>query len=126
MPNYSNTIMTGNLTPSVTGTQIGDKTLLDVAQVGSSFSAYEALTFTITGAQSNYDVATEESMFATVTAATEVRVYTDIASTLKLNASGGDAIGLLAGEEITLKGIEVTNLFITTTADTVVRVILLG
>ena len=118
--------MTRNLTDSVTGTSVGEKRYLDVSQIGSSFSSYEALSFTIVGAESDYNVKAEESMFSTVTTATKVSIYTDIASSIKLNSDTNDSIGLLAGEEITLSGYPITNIFIDTTADTDVRVILFG
>ena len=87
----------------------------------AAFTAYEAKTFTITGAQTNYDVATSESMFAT--SRTTVSVKTDIATTLKLNATGGGSILLAAGEQITIENFNITNLFITTSGTTVIRVV---
>lgn len=102
---------------------------LDVNVLGNDsndFSAYEAKTFTITGATTNTNIKTTESLFGTVVTAKEVRVYSDIATTIKLNSTDDDSIVTIAGEEITFKGLPVTNLFITTSGNTVVRVIILA
>jgi len=113
----------------ISGTTKGSKNALDVNVLGSDgydFTLYEAKSFTISGAQTNYNVKTSQSMFGTVVTAKSVSIYTDIACTVKLNATGNNAIPLLAGEEIKIEGLPTTNLFITTTADTVIRVVLLG
>jgi len=122
----STTIMPRNLQDSVTGTAVGEKILLDVSTFGGSFGSYEAKTFTITGVTTNTDVKTTQSMFATVPSASKVSIYSDIASTVKLNSASNSGITLIAGEEITVSGMEITDLFITTTANTVIRVILMG
>jgi len=132
--------MSGQLYPSfglsgvtksrgVSGTTKSSKNALDVNVVGTdsnNYTLYEAKSFTITGAQTDYDIGTTQSMFDTVATAKSISVYVDVAATLKLNATGNSGIGIIAGEEINLEGLPTTNLFMTTTADTVVRVILLG
>lgn len=115
----------------ITGTSVGSKNALDVniagqSSGGSLYTVYEAKTFTISGATTNTNIKTTQSMFGTVVTAKSVAVYSDIACTVKLNATGNNGIVLLAGEEKVIEGLDVTNLFITTTADTVIRVTLLG
>lgn len=113
----------GTKTRGISGTTKSGKNCLDMHVVeGGTKTNYESKTFTISGAQSNYDVKTNQSMFSTVTTATTVQVYVDIAATVKLNAAGNDGIQMVAGEDFVVSGLDVTNLFITTTADTVVRV----
>lgn len=111
----------------ISGTTKDSKNGLDVFVLGnggSDYTLYESKTFTITGAQTNYNVETSETMFAIVETAKNITVYADVACTVKLNATGNSAISLLAGEEINITGLAVTNLFITTTADTVIRVVM--
>jgi hypothetical protein len=114
---------------AISGTTKSTKNCLDVNVVsteGNDFTLYEAKTFTITGAETNYNVDTEESMFSTVATSKVTTVYADVACTVRLNLAAASTINLLAGEEIRISGYPVTNLFITTTADTVVRVVLFG
>lgn len=115
----------------ISGTTIRGKNALDVNIAGNSnggtlHSAYESKTFTILGATTDTNIKTTQTMFGTVATAKSVAVYSDIACTVKLNANTNDGIVLVAGEEKVIEGLDVTNLFITTTADTVIRVTLLG
>lgn len=89
-----------------------------------SYTAYEAKSFTITGAQTNYAVKAQQSMFAA--ARKKVLVKTDIACTVRFGVVGNNAISLAAGEQFTFEKFSVDDLFITTTADTVIRVIALS
>jgi len=87
----------------ISGTTKNSKNALDVNVVGtdsSNYTLYESKTFTITGAETDYNVKTAESMFATVTSAKSIMIYTDIASEVNLNLSTNNAIALLSGEEI--------------------------
>lgn len=85
------------------------------------FTTYESKSFTITGAQTNYNVATQQTMFAT--SKRSMSITSDIASTIKLNAATNDGIALGAGEQLTIDGYTTSNVFITTTGNTVVRII---
>lgn len=87
----------------------------------NSYTAYEAQQFTITGAQSDYDVATQESMF--VNDALEVSIISSIDCSFKLNSASNDSIPLLAGQERVIGKFDISNLFITTTADTDIEII---
>jgi len=131
--------MSNNLYPSyglsgstksrgISGTTVGGKNALDVHVVSTesanNFTSYESKSFTISGAQTNYNVKTAESMFGTVASSPNTTIYASVACTVKLNATGNSGIALLAGEEITITGYAVTNIFITTTADTDIRVVL--
>lgn len=107
---------------NVSGTPIGDITTPMVVDTeGVSYTAYEAKTFTITGAQTNYDVKVSESMFAA--ARKEVTVKTDIACTVRFGVIGNAAIALAAGESFTMDKFSMANIFVTTTGTTVLRVI---
>ncbi len=115
----------------ISGTTIGGKNALDVNIVGETsggtlYTLYESKTFTITGATTDTNIKTTQSMFGTVATAKSVAIYSDIACTVKLNANTNDGIVLIAGEEKVIEGLDVTNLFITTTVDTLIRVTLLG
>lgn len=115
----------------ISGTTIRGKNALDVNIVGETnggtlYTLYESKTFTITGATTDTNIKTTQSMFGTVATAKSVAIYSDIACTVKLNANTNDGIVLIAGEEKVIEGLDVTNLFITTTADTLIRVTLLG
>lgn len=90
----------------------------------SGFTSYSAKTFTIGGAQTNYNVKTAQSLFAST--ASSVTLKTDIACTIKINAATNDGIALDAGEEIVISGFlaGISNIFITTTADTAIRIII--
>lgn len=93
-----------------------------VAGQTALYTAYEAKSFSITGAQNDYNVATQQTLF--VTPKTKVIIKTDIAATLELNASTGvGQIVTTAGEQLTLEDFPISNIFITTTADTAVRII---
>jgi hypothetical protein len=92
-------------------------------QSTENYSSYEAKTFTISGAQTNYNIATSQTMFATPVR--QISVYSDVASTVKLNATGNDGIVLAAGEEITIQGLLVSNVFVTTSGNTVIRIVAL-
>lgn len=85
------------------------------------FTTYEAKQFTIAGAQNDYNVATQQTMFAT--SKRSMSITSDIASTIKLNAATNDGIALAAGEQLTIDGYTTSNVFITTTGNTVVRII---
>ena len=89
----------------------------------NNYSKYEATQFTITGADTNYDVATEETFF--VYQAKKIDVYVDTACTVKINSASNDAINLAGGEQFTFESEQafITNLFITTTSDTIVRIV---
>lgn len=115
----------------ISGTTVGGKNALDVNIVaetsgGTKFTAYESKTFTISGATTDTNIKTTQSMFGTVVTAKSVAVYSDTSCTIKLNATTNNGIVLLAGEEKVIEGLDITNLFITTTANTAVRVTLLG
>lgn len=87
-----------------------------------SFSSYEPKKFTISGQQTNYDVKTLQSMFATVTSATYVEIYVNVDSTVKLNVNTAPETTLFAGMATPFNLAGITNLFISTSGDTVVQV----
>lgn len=91
---------------------------------GIAYTAYEAKTFTITGAQTNYAVKAGQSMFAVPR--TTVLVKTDIACTVRFGVVGNSAISLAAGEQFTMDKFSVADLFVTTTGDTILRVVALS
>lgn len=93
-----------------------------IAGQSALYTAYEAKSFSITGAQNDYNVATQQTMFASPR--TKVMIKSDIACTVELNASSGvGAIVLAVGEQFTIEDFSVTNVFITTTADTAIRIV---
>lgn len=85
------------------------------------YRTYESKSFTITGAQTNYNVATQQTMFATDKKTVSVKC--DFACTIKINATTNDSISLEAGEQITIDGFAVSNIFVTTTASTTIRIL---
>lgn len=106
----------------VTGTPLGTASNpLAVNSEAVAFTAYEAKTFTITGAQTNYAVKANESMFAVTRR--EVTVKTDIACTVRFGVVGNAAISLAAGESFTMDKFSCVDVFITTTGTTVIRLI---
>jgi len=113
----------------ISGTTKDSKNALDVYVLGSGgadYTLYESKAFTITGADTNVNIKTTESMFATVATSKNTQIYVDKACTVRLGLVGNDAISLLAGEEINISGLAIINLFITTTETTAVRVTLLS
>lgn len=80
---------------------------------------YTAKTFTITGAQTNYDVKTSESTLAGIQY-DYMWITADVACTLKFNATGNNSITIAAGQVREFATINFTNIFITTTATTIV------
>jgi hypothetical protein len=106
----------------VEGTPVGTAANpLAVNSEAVSFTAYEAKSFTITGAQTNYAVKAQQSMFAV--ARKKVLVKTDIACTVRFGVVGNSAISLAAGEQFSMDKFSCVDVFITTTADTVIRIV---
>lgn len=82
---------------------------------------YESKTFTITGAQTNYSIKTEQSV-PTVTR-NVVNIKADVACTIKFNDTTLAPIGIAAGETRTFDHlVAINDIFVTTTATTVIRV----
>ena len=107
------------------GTGLGDApTPLVVNSEGVAYTAYEAKTFTITGAQTNYAVKASQTMFAVTR--TSVKVKTDIACTVRFGVVGNSAVDLAAGEQFTMDRFSMADCFITTTGTTVIRLIALS
>jgi hypothetical protein len=88
----------------------------------SSFPKYEPKKFTITGAQTDYNVKTLQSMFSTVTSATYAEIYVNVDCTVKVNANTAPATTLFAGFSTPFQLSGITNLFLTTTGDTIVQI----
>ena len=84
--------------------------------------SYQGGSFSITGVVSNYDVkANQAAMFpGTLAKYATLQIRTDIACTLKFNATANAGIPLNANETRTFL-VNYTNLFITTTATTAVQ-----
>lgn len=83
-------------------------------------TTYEAKSFSI-GAETDYNTKTAEGLFGT--AHKNVKFKTDIACIIKLNDVANDPITLQATEELPITGISVTNIFVTSTAATSIRII---
>lgn len=103
-----------------------DKVILtagfDAGSVGfTRYQGYESKQFTISGAQTDYNVATQQSLFARTMR--RVRVLSNIASVVKINSASANSINIAAGEEVTIDDLGVSNLYITTTADTIIRIV---
>lgn len=125
---YTNGILYGKkASTQVTLASTTYKTEVDAISTSGSpsnvlYTAYEAKSFTISGAQNDYNVATQQTMFAVPR--TKVLIKSDIACTLELNASTSvGQIVLAAGEQITIDQFSITNIFITTTGDTAIRIV---
>jgi len=88
----------------------------------SAYSSYEPKKFTISGAQTDYDVKTLQSMFATVTSATYAEIYVNVDCTVKVNVNTAPATTLFAGFSTPFQLSGITNLFLTTTGDTIVQI----
>ena len=92
-----------------------------VNTAGIAYTGYESKGFTITGAQTDYDVKVNQSLFAT--AKTSVTIKTDIACSVRFGVIGNSQITLAAGESLTIDKMSMANCFITTTGTTVIRFI---
>ncbi len=89
--------------------------------VAVPYTSYESKTFTISGAVSNYDVKANQVTLFTQTYK-EMEIHTDIASTVKLNSASAVGVNLLATEAKKFSNFSMTDAFITTTGDTVIRI----
>lgn len=87
------------------------------------FTTYNAKTITIPAAQTDYDIAaTNQTLFTSTQK--YVSIYAkDAAITVKLNDDGNDGIDFDSGEQQVWDEKEITNVFITTTVETIVRII---
>lgn len=126
----------GNLYPSyglsgatktrgISGTTKGGKNCLDVNVLGTEnvdFTAYEAKAFSLSGVNTNYNVKTGQSMFGTVASSKSTTIYADATCTIRLNVNTADAITILGGTEKQITGFPITNIFVTTTADTSLQI----
>ncbi len=88
---------------------------------GITKTSYESAQFTISGAQNNYDVKTNTSKPSKTSRSITIKAFS--ACTIKLNSSANDAITFAAGEQQTFNDLPVSNLYVTTTGDTIVRII---
>lgn len=106
-----------------------DRESTNVAEVqstsglGTNYTSAEGKEFSITGAQTDYNVASSQTMFAVTR--TKVLILADAACVVEVNTGTSPAltINLKANEQHTIENFPVTNLFITTTGTTAVRVI---
>jgi hypothetical protein len=88
------------------------------------YNTYASKEFTITGAQENYNVKTQQSTFTTAAERIVLRVDTDV--TIKLNSTGNDSITVTSADGFDSAGLVVnlTNLYITTTGNTAVKLLI--
>lgn len=87
---------------------------------GVAYIGYEAKSFTI-GAETNYDIKVGQTLFASTMRSVTIKV--SAIATLKINATSGQGIILAAGEQITVDKLAITNMYLTTTGSTDVRII---
>ena len=80
---------------------------------------YTAKSFTITGAQNDVDVKTTETTLAGKSY-DYLWITADVACTVKFNSTANNAIAIAAGQTREFATITFTNIFITTTATTVI------
>lgn len=95
-----------------------------ITGVLGGWDTYTSKEFTITGAQTNYNVATQQSgSFATPAERVIIRV--DATVTLRFNANTNDAITVTSAENFDSAGMvaDIRNVFITTTGDTAVKIL---
>jgi hypothetical protein len=88
---------------------------------GVTKTTYESDQFTISGAQSNYDVALNTGKPSKTSRSITIKAFS--ACTIKLNSTSNDAITFAAGEQQTISDLPVSNLYVTTTGDTIIRII---
>ncbi len=77
------------------------------------YTTYESKTFSI-GVETNYDVKAEETLFATTKRC--VMLKADQICTAKFNSSSSNAFTFAANEQITIEGMDITNIYLTTAA----------
>lgn len=120
---------TSNVTASVqigqseTGENTSSSAISPASETAAvKFDSAEGKEFTIAGAQTDYNVATQQSLFAIPR--TKVEILSNVAATIEVNTgtSAPFTIALKANEEKVIEDFTVTNLFITAT-DATVRVI---
>jgi Na+-transporting NADH:ubiquinone oxidoreductase subunit NqrF len=76
-------------------------------------NSYESKEFTVNNGASDYDVKTQQSMFATVATARRVLIRTDKTITIKFNATGNQSITIASTDSpFVIESLEVTNIFI--------------
>lgn len=97
-----------------------------VGEDGSKFSnvlntAYENKEWA-TGIVTDYDVATGQTMFGTVTIARYVSIRTDAAITVKFNAATNDSVSIAANTAFSLDTLEVSNIFVTAASSANIKV----
>ncbi len=94
---------------------------LPIDKSDTNFLGYEALKFTITGAQTNYDVGSNQATLF-VHPYRQMTVKVSVASTVRLNTTSMGAIAMGTGEIRTIDKFTTTDAFITTTGDTDVTI----
>ena len=93
--------------------------LVPIMNPNSVVSTYESIAFKITGAQSDYSLATEQGSFKTPR--NQVMLKTDAPITIKFNSTSNDGFAMLTSEEKIFDNMEFTDIFITTAGDTHIR-----
>lgn len=95
------------------------------AGLPGGFTTYSSDEFTITGAQSDYNVATSQAGSFT-TPAERIIVRSDADIEININAAANDAITLTAAEGVfdsTTTMASITNVFITTTGSSAIKIL---
>jgi hypothetical protein len=85
------------------------------------FSSYESIQFTVLENQTNYDVLAATGKPSATARSFEIRAFT--ACTIRLNDITNDEITFAAGEQKTFDNIPVSNIFVTTTAEAIIRIV---
>lgn len=76
------------------------------------YTTYESKSFSI-GAETDYDVKASETLFATTKRC--VMLKANQICTAKFNSSSNNAFTFAANEQITIEGMDITNIYLTTT-----------
>lgn len=84
-------------------------------------STYESAQFTVNGSQTDYDVKAATGKPSAASRSIEIKA--SVACSIKLNSTSNDAIAFAAGEQKTFSDYPVSNIYVTTTDATVIRIL---